>query len=374
MEQIENFLYEISYISWGTVIMIVIATYIINRTVVVNIFEAIHNYSKSRLVMLIYPIRYAIFWILLAIGFSLVNAFLQFSKNEIVIIERLTSLFIILAVFSYGKFFNKNLDEFLETFVSKNNRVFRQILPLLRFTLVAAVWAFLVLATLNSVFDVNISTWLAGLGILGLGLSLAMQDTFRNLVGSLMLVADKPFEENDRIVFSGNDGVVEKIGIRSSNVRMLSGELISVPNSKLADDIIQNLSERPSFRRILNIGITYDTPLKKISQAVEIIKEILAEKDPNNAPIYVNKELPPRVYFDEFGDFSLNIFVIYWYFPALDWWAFKEYSQGINLHIFEEFEKAGIEFAFPTQTVYLAGDQKRELVIKQLGKDLNKKK
>ena len=125
------------------------------------------------------------------------------------------------------------------------------------------------------------------------------------------------------------------------------------------------------MRRILNVTITYDTPREKIEEAVQVLRDIF-EEDGIREPIHPTigpDYLAPRVFFNDFNSDSLNIFVIYWYVPP-DWWAYMEHAHRVNLRIFEEFERAGIEFAFPTQTVYLAGDPKRELALKLLGKDL----
>ncbi len=109
----------------------------------------------------------------------------------------------------------------------------------------------------------------------------------------------------------------------------------------------------------MNIGLTYDTPPKKVEKAVEVLRDILKDHEG------MDHELPPQVYFSEFKADSLNILVIYWYHPPA-YWDFMAHSQKINIEIMDRFAKEKIEFAFPTQTIYLAGDPERELVIKNL--------
>ena len=200
------------------------------------------------------------------------------------------------------------------------------------------------------------STLLAGLGIGGLAIALASQDTLKNFFGSIVIMLDKPFRVGQRVVVEGNDGVVEEIGFRSTRVRTLTGHLVTVPNEKMASANIENIGHRPSIRRLSNITITYDTPLQKVEKAVNIIRNILDNHEG------MHPDFPPRVYFNEFNDASLNILMIYWYHPP-DYWAFVAFSERVNLQIMHEFEKEGIEFAFPTTTTYLAHDERRPLSI-----------
>jgi len=246
-----------------------------------------------------------------------------------------------------------------------------QLVPLIRKTLRVFLVVIGVMFVVDSVFDQDIAAWLAGLGIAGLAISLAAQDSLKNLFGSITILFDRPFQIGERIVYKGYDGMIEEIGFRSTKVRTLTGHLVTIPNSNIVNDPVENIGRRPSIRRILNVTITYDTPREKIEQAVEILRNILEEEEIRQPihPVIDGADYPPRVYFNDYNAESLNILVIYWYAPPA-YWDYLEHAQRLNLRIFEEFETAGIEFAFPTQTVYLAGDPKRELALKMLGKDL----
>jgi MscS family membrane protein len=207
-----------------------------------------------------------------------------------------------------------------------------------------------------------LSALLAGLGIGGLAVALAAQDTLKNFFGSIMIMLDKPFTVGQRVVVGGHDGTVEEIGFRSTRVRTLTGHLVTIPNEKVATDSVENIGRRPSIRRLTNITITYDTPLDKVEKAVEIIREILENHEG------MDPEFPPRVYFNEFNADSLNILMVYWYFPP-DYWAYLELTERINMEIMRRFEEQGIEFAFPTTTTYLAHDDRRPLQV-QVSRDL----
>jgi MscS family membrane protein len=238
-----------------------------------------------------------------------------------------------------------------------------RIVPLIRKTLriFVLVVGFLIIA--ENVFGQDIAAWLAGLGIAGLAVSLAAQDSLKNIFGSITIFLDHPFKVGDRVNYSGYDGPVEEIGFRSTKIRTLTGHLVTVPNSRIVNDPIENIGRRPYIRRLMNVTITYDTPKEKIEQAIQIIKGILEEPgiaEPIHGKIGQD-EFPPRVYFNDYNAASLNLMVIYWYFPPA-YWDYIEHAERLNLRLFEEFAKAGIEFAFPTQTLYLAGDPNRPLV------------
>lgn len=202
----------------------------------------------------------------------------------------------------------------------------------------------------------NVSTLLAGLGVGGIAVALAAQDTLKNFLGSVMILLDKPYRVGQRVTVKGHDGVVEDIGLRSTKIRLLTGHQATVPNDQMANIDIENIGRRPHIRRLTNITITYDTPPEKIEKAVNIIETILDNHEG------MKPDFPPRVYFNEFNPDSLNILVLYWYHPP-DYWSFLAFSQGVNLQIMREFEKEGIQFAFPTSTTYLTQDDDQPLHI-----------
>jgi MscS family membrane protein len=196
----------------------------------------------------------------------------------------------------------------------------------------------------------------AGLGIGGIAIAMAAQDTLKNLLGGVMIMMDKPFNVGERVVVEGCDGVIEEIGFRSTRVRTLTGHLVTVPNEKMAGNRVENIAKRPHIRRLTNITITYDTPVEKIEKAIQIIRDIL------NNHKGMHPDFPPKVFFNEFNDTSLNIMMIYWFHPN-DYWGYMEFTESVNLKIMRAFETEGIEFAFPTTTTYLAQDDRRPLHV-----------
>lgn len=235
---------------------------------------------------------------------------------------------------------------------------------------------------------VSLIPLLTGVGIGGLAVALAARPAIENVIASFMIFWDKPYRVGQRIKVMGQDGTVESIGLRSTRIRLLTGPLTSIPNEKIAAMEIENIGRRPYIRRTFNITITYDTAPAKIARAVEILREILAVPQkpaagdagtesavsatapdeveqhfhPNEA---INKpDFPPRVFFDELNSDSLNILVNYWYHPP-EYWDYLEHAHWVNLQIMERFNVEGINFAFPTQTVHLAGDEKHSFATGQ---------
>ena len=187
-----------------------------------------------------------------------------------------------------------------------------------------------------------VTTLLASAGVGGLAIALAAQDTIKSLFGTITLMADKPFRIGDRIVFQNYDGVVEEIGLRSTQLRLLTGHQATLPNDILARADIENIGRRPHIRRVADIKIPLDTKLEKIENAVEIIRKELENHegmDPN---------FPPRVFFNEFNEDSFNIRIFYWYHPA-EYWKFLDFSQRLNMQICQAFKSQGISFLLPSR-------------------------
>mgnify|MGYP001824302327 CR=1 FL=1 len=255
---------------------------------------------------------------------------------------------------------------------------------------------------------VSLVPLLAGVGIGGLAIALAARPTIENIIGSFMIFLDKPYQVGQRVNVMGQNGTVEAIGLRSTKIRLLTGHLTSIPNEKMASVEVENIGRRPHIRRVFNITITYDTPPDKISRAIEILREILAvpdateeettdtttkladedaqkqantsavtkappalaamiediEKDDHPNVAINQPDFEPRVSFNEFNADSLNILVIYWYHPP-NYWDYLDHATWVNIQIKERFNAEGIDFAFPTQTLHLAGDDKRPLDVGQ---------
>ena len=216
----------------------------------------------------------------------------------------------------------------------------------------------------------SLPTLVAGAGVTGLAVALAAQDTLKNVFGGVLLAMDRPFEVGQRVRMKGYEGFIQEVGLRSTKVRTLQGHQIIIPNDEAARIEVENIRRRPFIRRDFNVTITYDTPPDKIARAVEILREILAvpegdagagaDREPHPNEAVSQPGLPPRVYFDELNADSLNLRVAYWFHPP-DPWGSVAFADRVNRQIMQRFNAEGIDFAFPSQTMYLAGDSKRPL-------------
>jgi MscS family membrane protein len=197
-------------------------------------------------------------------------------------------------------------------------------------------------------WDKDPTALLAGLGIGGLAIGFAAKDTISNIFGSVTIFADKPFDVGDWVIIDKNEGIVEEVGFRTTRVRTFDKTLITIPNSIIANTAVENFSKRPRRRVVQKLGVLYETPIEKIQTAVESIRKILI--DHGNV-----EQEPLLVYFDEFGDSALIIF-LYYFTTTANWGEYLEIKQDVNLKIMKLFEDMSIEFAYPTRTLWHKGD------------------
>lgn len=205
------------------------------------------------------------------------------------------------------------------------------------------IWSITFVVAL-SILGIDIKALVATLGIGGVAIALAGQDTAKNLIGGITILGDRTFRIGDRIIANGYEGTVEDIGLRSTKLRTLAGRLVIIPNGKLTDASIENVTLETSRKVTLKLGLTYDTTPEKMSEAIKILKKI-----PNDTPAITKDTVAS---FTDFGDFSLGItFVYYVKHPrTADVFAI---NNDVNMKILTRFNDAGLNFAFPTQTIQI---------------------
>jgi MscS family membrane protein len=231
-----------------------------------------------------------------------------------------------------------------------DSRLDGMVVPLVRKTLRVFILIVFALFTAGNIFGADISAWLAGLGIAGLAVSLAAQESIKNLFGSITIFLDRPFAIGDSIVFTNFEGAVEEIGLRSTRLRTADGQLITIPNSKFVDGAVQNNTRRPALRRQLNLVIPADTNPQKIEQLVDCLQQLF--HDPAIAASLDLPDNPPRIFFDDFTPDGLNLKIIYW-FNSTHYWAYLQHAQQINLRILRLLNSSNIPLAHPTRTLHI---------------------
>lgn len=213
--------------------------------------------------------------------------------------------------------------------------------------LLKAVLILITSLTLLGNLGVDITAILGSVSVLGLAFGLAAQDSVANLFGAVAVFVDKPFKVGDRIkVGSDVDGVVEAMGLRATQVRNADGFLITLPNKSVGNNTVINVSARPSIRTVLNYGLTYDTPAHRIDFAASLLRSIFTAHS-------LTGEC--QVTFNRFDASALNIEVNHQCLTR-DLPTYQTALHGLNLQVKERFDAEKLEFAFPTQTVFLKKD------------------
>jgi small-conductance mechanosensitive channel len=207
-----------------------------------------------------------------------------------------------------------------------------------------AVWATVALLVLDNL-GIEVTALLAGLGVGGIAAALAVQNILGDLLASVSIVMDKPFEVGDFIVVGELMGTVEHIGLKTTRVRSLSGEQIVLSNGDLLSSRIRNFKRMSERRVVFSLGVTYQTPHTKLESIPAMVRGIIeAQKETRF----------DRAHFLQYGDSAL-IFEIVYYVTNRDYGVYMDVQQAINLAIFKRFAEEKIEFAYPTRTLYVQG-------------------
>ena len=207
-----------------------------------------------------------------------------------------------------------------------------------------AVWATFVMLALDNL-GINIGPLVASLGIGGVALALALQGILGDLFASLTIIFDKPFAVGDYIQVGDLAGTVQHVGLKSTRIRASSGEQLVFSNADLLGSRIRNFQSRQERRCAFTLGVTYDTSSEKLERIPDMIREIIESRENTRFD---------RSFFMTFGDSALNFETVY-YMLVPDFQTYGETHHAINLEIFRTFAEEGIEFAYPTQRVYLEG-------------------
>ncbi|MFQ3670857.1 MAG: mechanosensitive ion channel family protein [Verrucomicrobiia bacterium] len=230
----------------------------------------------------------------------------------------------------YAKRSDNNLDEQIVKLISRSLKIFILVVGVL-------------LAAQN--MGIQVFSVLAGLGIGGLAVALAAKDSLSNFFGSIMIMFDRPFRVGHWVVVQGQEGIVEDIGFRSTKIRTFYNSLVSIPNAEVASAPVDNLGLRRLRRVKTTIGVTYDTPPEKLEAFLEAIKNVI-KANPHTSSFNCH------VAFNDFGASSLNI-LLYFFLQVPDWATELEQRQNVLLEIMRAAKRLGVEFAFPTQTLFI---------------------
>lgn len=252
---------------------------------------------------------------------------------------------LILLTFFIVRFISSTIMFFISYTVSKQERGDEKVRQLRGMTVLIniVVWAIGFIFLMDNL-GFNISAVIAGLGIGGIAIALAAQAILGDLFSYFVIFFDRPFEVGDFIVVGDKVGTVEFTGIKTTRVRALSGEQLVFSNTDLTNSRIHNFKKMERRRVVFKLGVIYQTTADQLEQIPEIVRRIIESKE---------DVVFDRGHFASYGDFSLNFEFVY-YVIGSDYVKYMDVHQSINLEIYREFEKRGIEFAYPTQTLFVS--------------------
>lgn len=208
-----------------------------------------------------------------------------------------------------------------------------------------AIWSVLGLFALDAL-GIDITALVAGLGVGGIAVALAVQNVLGDLFASLAIILDKPFVVGDFIIVGDYEGTVEHVGLKTTHMRSLSGEQLVIANSDLLSSRIRNYKRMEERRIAFQLGVVYGTPSDKLTRIPEIIRGAVESQD---------KARFDRSHLKSFGPSSLDFETVY-YMTVPDYASYMDAQQAINLELYSRFEDEGLEFAYPTQTLFLRSE------------------
>ena len=347
---LENEIWGNSIQNWIISILIIVAAIVLVKLISLlskKVLKPLTDRTKNHLDDIIFyslepPVKFAI--ILLGIWIAIHR--LVYPDSFVKVVDNIYRILIVLDItWVFARLFSGLLQVY---WGRRSNGQNNKMLPIIKRTILVVVWIIGLVMALSNV-GVNISALLGTLGIGGIAFALAAQDTVKNVFGAFTLLTDKPFNIGDTIRFDSIEGTVVDIGIRSTRIMNYDKRIITIPNYKITDSSIINISSEPMRRVVLNLGLTYDTTAEKMKEALEILKALPQKvENVSSSPSNV------VAVFTEYSDSALGIMYIYYIEKQGD---ILGVTSNMNMEILDSFNKAGLEFAFPTRTIYIQKDE-----------------
>jgi small-conductance mechanosensitive channel len=211
------------------------------------------------------------------------------------------------------------------------------------------VW-FIGLGFLFDNMGYDLTAIIAGLGIGGIAVALAAQNILGDLFNYFVIFLDRPFEVGDYIALGDKSGTIEHIGVKTTRLKSLTGEQLIISNSDLTSSRIHNYKRMQRRRIQFNLGVTYETSLENLQALPDLLRQIISEQK------LVEFD---RAHFASYGDSALDFAIVY-HVLSSEYNTYMDIQQAINMRIFKEFQQRGIEFAYPTQKLYVVNEQLEE--------------
>lgn len=347
---LENELWGNTIENWGISILIILGAIIIVKLLSLlgkKVIKPFVTGTDNHLDDVIFysleaPVKFAI--ILLGIWIAIHR--LVYPDSFVKVVDNAYSILIVLDI---TWFFGRLFSSLLQVYWGKqSNGQANKMMPIIKRTILVIVWLIGIVMALSNV-GVNISALLGTLGIGGIAFALAAQDTVKNVFGAFTILTDKPFSIGDTIRVDSYEGTVVDVGVRSTKIMNYDKRIITFPNYKITDTSIVNISSEPMRRAVLNLGLTYDTTSEKMKEALELLKSI-----PKRVENVSSNPSDIVAVFTEYSDSALVIMYIYFIEKQGD---ILGVTSNMNMEILAAFNKAGLNLAFPTRTVYIQKEE-----------------
>ncbi|MEC8286659.1 MAG: mechanosensitive ion channel family protein [Bacteroidota bacterium] len=345
MEVLHQEFYGNSILNWAIAVGILILSFVVVKMlywIFSNVIRRLTSKTKTNLDdVLIDKLEKPLTYLVLILGYWISIHYLVF-KEEVELVLENAAYFLLVIDFTaiLSRIVDALITEIIMPISEKSDSSFdNQLIPVIQKGVRSIIWILGIIIGLDNIgFD--ITAMIAGLGIGGLALALAAQDSVKNIFAGIMIFLDKPFRIKDRIQVDGFDGIVEEVGLRSTRLRTLEGRIVTIPNSRFTDNSVTNVTSQPTLKVKLNLGLIYDTDEVQMQKAIDILEDIVKNQEAITDDYAAG--------FNGFGDFSLNILFIYYVKPDSHW---LDTQTLVNKEILRRFNKEGLEFAFPTQTI-----------------------
>ena len=345
MEVLHQEFYGNSILNWAIAVGILILSFVVVKMlywIFSNVIRRLTSKTKTNLDdVLINKLEKPLTYLILILGYWISIHYLVFKEEVEIVLENAAYFLLVVDVTAIlSRIVDALISEVIMPITEKSESSFdNQLIPVIQKGVRSIIWVLGIIIGLDNIgFD--ITAMIAGLGIGGLALALAAQDSVKNIFAGIMIFLDKPFRIKDRIQVDGFDGTVEEVGLRSTRLRTLEGRIVTIPNSRFTDNSVTNVTSQPTLKVKLNLGLTYDTDEVQMQKAIDILEDIVKDQEAITDDYAAG--------FNGFGDFSLNILFIYYVKPDSHW---LDTQTLVNKEILRRFNKEGLEFAFPTQTI-----------------------
>lgn len=345
MEVLHQEFYGNSILNWAIAVGILLLSFLVVKVlywIFSNIISRLTSKTKTNLDdVLIDKLEKPLTYLVLILGYWISIHYLVFKEEVELVLENAAYFLLVIDVTAIlSRIVDALITEIIMPISEKSDSSFdNQLIPVIQKGVRSIIWILGVIIGLDNIgFD--ITAMIAGLGIGGLALALAAQDSVKNIFAGIMIFLDKPFRIKDRIQVDGFDGIVEEVGLRSTRLRTLEGRIVTIPNSRFTDNSVTNVTSQPTLKVKLNLGLTYDTDEVQMQKAIDILEDIVKNQEAITDDYAAG--------FNGFGDFSLNILFIYYVRPDSHW---LDTQTLVNKEVLRRFNKEGLEFAFPTQTI-----------------------